>query len=119
MPRAIPFPSLLSPSFDPSLRALAASISPWEKAPKIQLGRLREPGLILKVESNRNVESKIKVLEPKDPFCGVHIDALHGWLFSYFSTVLASCDGSAVFRYSVLPVYYLLSFDALSVIAVY
>jgi hypothetical protein len=35
-------------------------------------------GLILRVESNQNVESKIKVVEPKDPFCGVHIDALVG-----------------------------------------
>jgi hypothetical protein len=37
--------------------------------------RLFEPGLILRVESYQNVESKIKVVEPKDPFCGVHIDA--------------------------------------------
>jgi hypothetical protein len=35
-------------------------------------------GLILRVESNQNVESKIEVVEPKDPFCGVHIDALVG-----------------------------------------
>jgi hypothetical protein len=35
-------------------------------------------GLILRVESNQNVESKIKVVEPKDPFCGAHIDALVG-----------------------------------------
>jgi hypothetical protein len=35
-------------------------------------------GLILRVESNQNVESKIKIVEPKDPFCGVHIDALVG-----------------------------------------
>jgi hypothetical protein len=37
-------------------------------------------GLILSVESNQNVESKIKVVKPKDPFCGVHIDALVGCL---------------------------------------
>jgi hypothetical protein len=35
-------------------------------------------GHILRVGSNQNVESKIKVVEPKDPFCGVHIDALVG-----------------------------------------
>jgi hypothetical protein len=38
----------------------------------------RESGLILRVESNQNVEFKIKVVEPKDPFYGVHIDALVG-----------------------------------------
>jgi hypothetical protein len=35
-------------------------------------------GLILRVESHQNVESKIKIVEPKNPFCGVHIDALVG-----------------------------------------
>jgi ribosomal protein L35AE/L33A len=35
-------------------------------------------GPILRVECNQNVESKIKIVEPKDPFCGVHIDALVG-----------------------------------------
>jgi hypothetical protein len=38
----------------------------------------QEAGLIVRVESNQNVESKIKIVEPKDPFCGVHIDALVG-----------------------------------------
>jgi hypothetical protein len=67
--------------------ARAQNIREFTKAVKTQKQRIEldsasdtdpfdDPGLILRVESNQNVESKIKVVEPKDPFCGVHIDAL-------------------------------------------